>query len=494
LIHCLAKECIAISERWQVRYDERRRRDEERRAQLEREKEVELQRLREEEEEKKIRGYDRMDKIYAMWKQTFDEKETDERGGDRGESRRERPQIPLTRVSSVTGSCLAPNTWVGMEMDSGEQNKTSNETFSLDDFILKHDLNETEMQTKISAAAADRWIQFRSNHSHASRDLTSHGSPRVSEHLRQGNPDALPQTNTPGRSKRSKGQGKKSSPSSALLDATQQLPIATRDPQESSRNPRLRRRSHPKEHDPFPLEHLPEQSSTRTEDHPLQTKKCDCLVSTFCCCQPLPFAPGVGPVPSLPTLFPQQQSQEIQEVESKINEIYSEYDEELQAFWNKITQQKQQQQQQSSSAGGLSTGKGTGRSSSTSRPSSSSTSSRRRPKSANLSSRADKNRTTPTGSTRKAPKVELYGYGCEDFSVEDEELIELRERPRSATTRAERTHPSVLVTPPAPFEPRRKYPEPPEYHTRASSSSSARPQNRKGRQIDPSDPYNFQEY
>jgi hypothetical protein len=511
LIRCLAKECVVISETWRMRFDERRRREEERREVLEREREAELERIREEEEDKKIRGYDRMDKIYAMWKQAFDGNDASEDGekrGERGDSIKGRPKSAVGRMfgsssvlSSRQQSLPIGSGWVEA-IENEEQNKTKEamlvpvtnerETFSLDDFILKHDLNETEIQKKIStvcsanANAADGWIKFRSQASlsqvvTATAELET--SQRQRDHEAEEEPFPLPQTSnssTSLRSKRSKDRGKTSHHSSSVLEAISlPTPSSPRDwqqePQQKVQRARVMSRSQLRD---LPLKQQPQQR----QELPSSQTQVPCLPSP-------PSSADLAPVSSLPTLFPQQQGwqQQSEVLESKINEIYSEYDDELQAFWNKITQQKQQQQHQQrprAGAGG----------SSSSRPSSAT---RRRPKSANQSSRADRNRVPTAGAGSKAPKVELYGYGFEDFHVEDAELIGFQERPRSATTTGRSSHLSASATATAAGTKSRnkKFPEPPEYHTRASSSSSRHPQNRKGRQMDPvDDPYNFQEY
>lgn len=447
LISCLAKECIEISKKWRVRCDERIRRDAERKAQLEREREVELQRIREEEEEKKIRGYDRMDKIYAMWKKVFDGKDTEEGGEDR------RPQTSVARMNH--GSCLL--TERHLEKNSGKYQ--TEETFSLNDFILKHDLKETDIQSQISAAVADGWIQFRPNHS--SRNLGSHEASHASEPQQQDiSGSKLVDHHV---SKRPRGQRKKFSPCPVSLAAAQQRPQSTTCYQQGSR---LCTRIDSDRHS-----EQSEQLRITTEDQILPSKNCSN-------CQMIPISPpNIGPVSPLIALFPQQ-NHHIHEVESKINEIYSEYDLELESFWKKVTQQKQRSSSRIED--------GSRNTSSESR-----LSSKRRPKSADLSSRAHRD---SLEKARRTSKVELYGYGYEDFLVEDEELIVFPERPRSSDGKSRKP---ILVTSHASGvkgivgSPRRKYPEPPKSHTRSSSSSSTRPHIRKARQIE--DPYNFQD-
>ena len=75
-----SKEAAKVGKLWRERYDKNQRDMEERRLlrelEIEAAKEQELKQKQLEEEEKNLRGYDRMDRIYSMWKETFSDSTT----------------------------------------------------------------------------------------------------------------------------------------------------------------------------------------------------------------------------------------------------------------------------------------------------------------------------------------------------------------------------------------------------------------------------------
>lgn len=420
LLSQIAHECISLAKDWLRRYEERISREEERKKQLEKEKEYELQQRYLEEEEKKIRGYRRMDRIYAMWKEVFVE---DTSTGTEGTSLSNEMKISQkegeANIKNLSSQLLRIN------QPGSEFRKTEN--FSLEDFISKHDQEDDDqdhdhdqsqglghhqhtsnvINEKKSTLQHDGWINFRSNTSTTSSPPPSSISKTDQSPGNMSSIDSQAHTITSTHIKKSKekrksehnkrkstSSGRSSTPTSTSSSRKNENRISHTQP----KNQTLTNIISP-ENDvfhlsprvdsiPFEEENIPASLLIPDvlEDHPTRStstgrriclKKCGCHINEICLCRPLPSPPSPSSAVNVVQIN--------QELENKINNIYSEYDGELQAIWKKMTEQKKK-------------------------------SIRHRPHSANLSKVNDPN-------SVHVPQVDfIYGYGYQNFQ-EEESLI-----------------------------------------------------------------------
>jgi hypothetical protein len=410
LYHKLAHESTVVANDWRLRYDEKIRREQERLVQIRQEEEQKARRLQEIEEEKKIRGYDRMDRIYAMWKGLYDEDDEQHR-----RNLLSRPSSNLSETPQISSAVSQ------RPPDDSQTGIASGENFSLHDFVTKHDLSETNVESHISAIQHDGWIKYRSRAQEESRPVVV-GSERPKRSHHEANDRRIAVAHET----RIRSQPQPSKGNHESNDETKREKKDKR--RASKKTPNQPERKENKSHDgdrrettkgsaggvasvgvttpsPAPLSDIQHSYSSSALAPPavpmaVSKKRCGCWSSELCFCQTLPSPP------SLPSPRQQQHqshpSHPLPDLDSKVDELYSEYDEELQTFWTKLTQQREQQHSHHQTTVKR-TVKG-------------------RPKSVSMS-RSEK--------SEQAPRVQLYGYGFEDFDSDDGERQGVSESERA---------------------------------------------------------------